>query len=107
MLLRNMTITVVIAIVGASLTGCGSTSDGGAASGAQQNIAGQICGQRAAAKPEYSRTIPKIDGGATSLSGAGSTFVAPVMSVWTKNYSESDGVQVAYQPIGSGGGVEQ
>src|ERR1700727_3321008 len=103
MFLRTMTITAVVA---ASLTGCGGTSGGGA-SGAQQNIAGQICGQRGAAKPEYSRTIPKIDGGATSLSGAGSTFVAPVMSVWTKNYSESDGVQVAYQPIGSGGGVQQ
>ncbi|MGB7166929.1 MAG: phosphate ABC transporter substrate-binding protein PstS, partial [Mycobacterium sp.] len=38
---------------------------------------------------------------------AGSTFVAPVMSVWTKDYSQSDGVQVAYQPIGSGGGVQQ
>src|SRR5580704_2416755 len=102
MLLRTMTITAVVA---ASLTGCGSTSGGGAASSAQQVIAGQICGQRAAAKPGYSRTIPKIDGGATSLSGAGSTFVAPVMSVWTKDYSQSDGVQVAYQPIGSGGGV--
>jgi phosphate transport system substrate-binding protein len=103
MFLRTMTITAVVA---ASLTGCGSTSGGGA-SGAQQNIAGQICGQRAAAKPEYPRTIPKIDGGATSLSGAGSTFVAPVMSVWAKDYSQSDGVQVAYQPIGSGGGVQQ
>jgi len=41
------------------------------------------------------------------LSGAGSTFVAPVMSVWAKDYSQSDGVQVAYQPIGSGGGVQQ
>src|ERR1700690_962955 len=107
MFLRSMTITAVVGIVTASLTGCGSTSGGGAASGAQQNIAGQICGQRAAAKPEYPRAIPKIGGGATSLSGAGSTFVAPVMSVWTKNYSESDGVQVAYQPIGSGGGVQQ
>jgi phosphate transport system substrate-binding protein len=104
MLLRTMTITAVVA---ASLTGCGSTSGGGAASGAQQNIAGQICGQRGAAKPEYSRTIPKVDGAATSLSGAGSTFVAPVMSVWAKDYSQSDGVQVAYQPIGSGGGVQQ
>src|SRR3984885_3067815 len=104
MFLQTRTITAVIAIVAASLTGCGSTSGGGAASGAQQNIAGQICGQRGAAKPEYPRTIPKIDGGATSLSGAGSTFVAPVMSVWTKDYSQSDGVQVAYQPIGSGGG---
>ncbi|KZS76460.1 hypothetical protein A4G26_21710 [Mycobacterium kansasii] len=33
--------------------------------------------------------------------------MAPVMSVWTKNYSQSDGVQVAYQSIGSGGGVQQ
>ena len=104
MLLRTMTITAVVA---AGFTGCGSTSGGGAASGAQQNIAGQICGQRGAAKPEYARTIPKIDGAATSLSGAGSTFVAPVMSVWAKDYSQSDGVQVAYQPIGSGGGVQQ
>ncbi len=106
MFLRTRTITAVIAIVAASLTGCGSTSDG-VAGGDQQNIAGQICGQRAAAKPEYARTIPKIDGGAASLSGAGSTFVAPVMSVWDKHYSQSDGVQVAYQPIGSGGGVQQ
>ncbi|MGO9510908.1 MAG: phosphate ABC transporter substrate-binding protein PstS [Mycobacterium sp.] len=108
MFLRSMTITAVVAITAAScLTGCGSTSGGGAASSTQQGLAGQICGQQAAGKPGYPRTIPKIDGGATSLSGAGSTFVAPVMSVWTKGYSQSDGVQVAYQPIGSGGGVQQ
>ncbi len=103
----KLTITAVVAIVEASLTGCGSTSGGEAAGTSQQAQAGQICGQQAAAKPGYPRTIPKIGGGATSLSGAGSTFVAPVMSVWTKSYSESDGVQVAYQPIGSGGGVQQ
>src|SRR5271170_372097 len=100
-------ITAVIAIVAVGLTGCGSTSGGEAASTTQQAQTGQICGQQAAAKPGYPRTIPKIAGGATSLSGAGSTFVAPVMSVWTKDYSQSDGVQVAYQPIGSGGGVQQ
>src|ERR1700677_2509556 len=103
----HITITAVVAIVAASLTGCGSTSGGEAAGTTQQAQPGQICGQQAAAKPGYPRSIPKIGGGATSLSGAGSTFVAPVMSVWTKNYSESDGVQVAYQPIGSGGGVQQ
>jgi phosphate transport system substrate-binding protein len=104
---RKMTLTVLVATVAASLTGCGSTSGGEAASTTQQAQTGQICGRQAAAKPAYPRTIPKIGGGATSLSGAGSTFVAPVMSVWTKNYSQSDGVQVAYQPIGSGGGVQQ
>ncbi len=108
MFLRKMAISAVAAIVAASwLTGCGSTSGGGAAGSTQQGLAGQICGQQAAAKPGYPRTIPKIDGGATSLSGAGSTFVAPAMSVWTKDYSQSDGVQVAYQPIGPGGGVQQ
>src|SRR3984957_18249453 len=101
---RKMTIIAAAGIVAASLTGCGSTSGGGGASGAQQNIAGQICGQRGAAKPEYSRTIPRIGGGASSLSGAGSTFVAPVMSVWTKNYSESDGGAIAEQRVGSRGG---
>ena len=81
MFLRNMTITVVVAIVAASLTGCGSTSGGGTASTTQQAQAGQICGQQAAAKPGYPRTIPKVGGGATSLSGAGSTFVAPGKSI--------------------------
>ena len=104
---RTTTITAVITILAAGLTGCGSTSGGGAASDAQQNVAGQICGQRAAGKPGYPRTIPKVNGGAASLSGVGSTFVAPVMSAWTKDYSRSDGVQVAYQPIGSGGAVQQ
>ncbi len=103
----KLTITAVVTILAASLTGCGSTSGGLAASSTQQAQPGQICGQQAAAKPAYPRTIPKIGGGANGLSGAGSTFVAPVMSVWTKSYSESDGVQVAYQPIGSGGGVQQ
>src|SRR6204780_473795 len=103
----KLAITAAVAIVATTLTGCGSTSGGDAASTTQQAQAGQICGQQAAAKPGYPRTIPKIGGGATSLSGAGSTFVAPVMSVWAKDYSQSDGVQVAYQPIGSGGGVQQ
>jgi phosphate transport system substrate-binding protein len=103
----KLTIAAVAVATASWLTGCGSTSGGGSADNAQQNIAGQICGQRAAGKPGYPRTIPKIEGGATSLSGAGSTFVAPVMSVWTKDYSQSDGVQVAYQSIGSGGGVQQ
>lgn len=105
---RKTTITAVIAIAAvSSASACGSTSNIGANSTAQAAQAGQICGQQSAAKPGYARTIPKIDGGANTLSGAGSTFVAPVMSVWTKNYSQSDGVQVAYQSIGSGGGVQQ
>lgn len=43
-----------------------------------------------------------------SLNGAGSTFVYPVMSQWTHDYSSKhSGTQINYQSIGSGGGVQQ
>lgn len=42
------------------------------------------------------------------LSGAGSTFVNPVMTRWVAAYSqENPNVQINYQSIGSGGGVQQ
>jgi len=57
------------------------------------------------AKPVFTNTIGTITGGAASLSGAGSTFVAPMMDDWTKAYSTASGVKVSYASIGSGGGV--
>lgn len=42
------------------------------------------------------------------LNGAGSTFVYPVMSRWTYEFSKRNpGLNVNYQSIGSGGGVQQ
>jgi phosphate transport system substrate-binding protein len=42
------------------------------------------------------------------LSGAGSTFVNPVMSRWTAAYQQAHtNVQINYQSIGSGGGIQQ
>jgi phosphate transport system substrate-binding protein len=42
------------------------------------------------------------------LSGAGSTFVNPVMTRWTQDYSQAhSNVQINYQSIGSGGGIQQ
>lgn len=40
-----------------------------------------------------------------SLSGAGSTFVAPLVSAWSVDYPAKTGVRINYQPIGSGGGI--
>ena len=98
---------VAIAVLTAgALAACGSTSNRGA-NNTQAAQAVQICGQDAASKPGYPLPINKLDGGANTLSGAGSTFVAPAMSVWTKDYSTSDGVDVAYQSVGSGLGVQQ
>ena len=41
------------------------------------------------------------------ITGAGSTFVYPVLSKWSAEYSKLNGVQVNYQSIGSGGGIAQ
>lgn len=42
------------------------------------------------------------------LSGAGSTFVYPVMSRWTQEFrTRNANIQINYQSIGSGGGVQQ
>ncbi|MEU9396241.1 phosphate ABC transporter substrate-binding protein PstS [Streptomyces sp. NPDC048324] len=103
---------VVVALVA---TGCGSTSDTGSSDSSTQGSSGgkqvafanQICGQGSGAKPGYKNTYATLSGGASKLSGAGSTFVAPMLSVWTKDYSEQAKVEVAYQSIGSGGGVQQ
>jgi phosphate transport system substrate-binding protein len=45
--------------------------------------------------------------GATAITGAGSTFVYPVLSAWSGDYSKANSVQVNYQSIGSGGGIAQ
>jgi phosphate transport system substrate-binding protein len=56
-------------------------------------------------KPNYPNPIGTIKGGATNISGAGSTFAAPIYSQWSSSYDTASGVAVAYASIGSGGGV--
>jgi phosphate transport system substrate-binding protein len=51
--------------------------------------------------------ITKLAGAATKLSGAGATFPAPLYSLWASKYKTDSGTEVAYQSIGSGGGVQQ
>jgi phosphate transport system substrate-binding protein len=51
---------------------------------------------------------PDGSGGAVdAITGAGSTFVYPVLSAWSADYSRSNGTKVNYQSIGSGGGITQ
>jgi len=43
-----------------------------------------------------------------ALSGAGSTFVNPVMTRWTADFTQAHpNIRINYQSIGSGGGIEQ
>ena len=44
---------------------------------------------------------------AAEITGAGSTFVYPILSKWSADYSGKDGININYQSIGSGGGLAQ
>ena len=44
---------------------------------------------------------------AQNLTGAGATFPYPIYSKWFDVYQQKSGVQIDYQSIGSGGGIQQ
>ncbi|ADV26787.1 phosphate ABC transporter, periplasmic phosphate-binding protein [Pseudoxanthomonas suwonensis 11-1] len=44
---------------------------------------------------------------AADVTGAGASFIFPVMSRWSADYSAATGNKVNYQSIGSGGGIAQ
>ncbi len=44
---------------------------------------------------------------ANDVTGAGASFVYPVMSKWSSDYAKATGKKVNYQSIGSGGGIAQ
>jgi phosphate transport system substrate-binding protein len=44
---------------------------------------------------------------AAEITGAGSTFVYPLLSRWSADYSTATGTKINYQSIGSGGGIAQ
>lgn len=44
---------------------------------------------------------------ATDVTGAGASFVYPVISKWSASYAEKTGNRVNFQSIGSGGGIAQ
>ena len=50
------------------------------------------------------RPVPAL---ASEITGAGSTFVYPIMSKWAADYNAKTGTIVNYQSVGSGGGLAQ
>jgi phosphate ABC transporter phosphate-binding protein len=42
-----------------------------------------------------------------ALTGAGATFIYPMMSKWAHEYEKAKGIKINYQSIGSGGGIQQ
>ena len=41
------------------------------------------------------------------ITGAGATFIYPLLSRWSADYNKSTGAKINYQSIGSGGGIAQ
>ncbi len=52
-------------------------------------------------------TAGKSEPVAAQITGAGATFIFPLISRWSADYNASTGHQVNYQSIGSGGGIAQ
>lgn len=48
-----------------------------------------------------------LNASATDVTGAGASFVFPVMTKWSADYNAATGHQVNYQSIGSSGGIAQ
>lgn len=44
---------------------------------------------------------------AADITGAGSTFVFPILSKWSADYHQATGATVTYHPVGSGAGIAQ
>src|SRR5438309_10128949 len=89
---------------------CAKSATEGASPTSQTRVqggAGSICGSGGTATAMAPSGIPKLAGATETLSGAGSTFIAPLMSLWTSEFQKAQGTQVAYQSIGPGRGVQQ
>jgi phosphate transport system substrate-binding protein len=65
-----------------------------------------ICGTGEDPRPTPSG-IAELDAASGRIAGAGSSFVAPLMTVWSGEFQNASGAKVAYQSVGSGAGVER
>jgi len=50
---------------------------------------------------------PAGDAVAAEITGAGATFIYPLISKWSDDYNKATGHKINYQSIGSGGGIAQ
>ena len=55
----------------------------------------------------FAAVIGATSAQATDITGAGSTFVYPILSKWSDSYNNAVGNKINYQSIGSGGGIAQ
>jgi phosphate transport system substrate-binding protein len=52
-------------------------------------------------------TLFSLGAAAADITGAGATFIYPILSKWSDSYHTATGNKINYQSIGSGGGITQ
>ena len=101
MSMRTLAALGAVAGLVLALTGCGTEAS--AQRGA--SFGTQVCGQNWASAPHYAQPFTPRPCGETELSGAGSSFAAPLMADWTQLYRNENKVDMSYQSVGSGAGL--
>jgi len=100
--------TTALFLVVLIAAGCGSDSKSrsqtATKAGAIQSDPTPICGTGEDTRPTPSG-IAKLDEPSGKISGAGSTFIAPLMTVWSGEFQQTTGAEVSYDSVGSGAGV--
>ena len=86
-------VALVAAAIAPSLAACKPAGDGTPAAAGDAPAAGQ--------------TAPAGDKVAAEITGAGATFIYPLLSKWSDVYNKATGHKINYQSIGSGGGIAQ
>jgi phosphate transport system substrate-binding protein len=88
----NVRVALVATAIALSLAACKGADNTAPAASAD----GAATGQTAAG-----------DKVAAEITGAGATFIYPLISKWSSDYNKATGGKVNYQSIGSGGGIAQ
>jgi phosphate transport system substrate-binding protein len=103
---------VALALMALALTNCGPSAGG--ASGPLPGAAARTVGTSGGpvnppptGGDSSSVSACPSPGGAASLTGAGATFPAPLYTRWFADYARLCSIQINYQAIGSGGGIQQ
>lgn len=77
-----------------------------ACGGATPSTTSTSGGTTAGADPCAVPVRAKCPDEASELTGAGATFPAPIYTKWVSEYNKLTGIQINYQPVGSGGGIK-
>lgn len=109
--MKRSSVILVLLLSALSAVACGSDTKTAAPTGGTATEPGKIqgdptpiCGTGDDTRPA-SVAIAKLDQASGPIAGAGSTFVAPLMTFWSSEFEKAQGAEVKYDSVGSGAGV--